>query len=65
MSHLKLVVATTDYDHFRDFRLGLVRAEGIDHNWLALGHHELYLRKRTLGASREMSALCQTRTSRS
>ena len=31
-------------DHFRDFRLGLVRAEGIDHNWLTLGHHEIFAR---------------------
>lgn len=44
MTHLKLTIATTDYDHFRDFRLGLVRAEGIDHNWLTLGHHEIFAR---------------------
>ena len=44
MSKLKLSIATTDYDHFRDFRLGLVRAEGIDHNWLDLGHHECFAR---------------------
>ena len=30
MSRLKLSIATTDYDHFRDFRLGAVQAEGID-----------------------------------
>ena len=41
MSLLKLTIATTDYDHFRDFRLGLVKAEGIDHTWLTLGHHEM------------------------
>jgi|LNFM01.1.fsa_nt_gb 4,5-dihydroxyphthalate decarboxylase len=41
---LKLTIATTDYDHFRDFRLGLVNAEGIDHNWLTLGHHEVFAR---------------------
>ena len=40
MPQLKLSIATTDYDHFRDFRLGLVKAEGIEHNWLNLGHHE-------------------------
>ena len=34
MSRLTLSIATTDYDHFRDFRLGLVTAEGIDHTWL-------------------------------
>ena len=41
---LALTIATTDYDHFRDFRLGLVRAEGIDANWLTLGHHEIFSR---------------------
>ena len=30
MSKLRLTIATTDYDHFRDFRLGTVQAEGID-----------------------------------
>src|SRR5258707_5780263 len=44
MSQLKLSIATTDYDHFRDFRLGSVKAEGIDHNWLDLGHHECFAR---------------------
>ncbi len=41
---LNLSIATTDYDHFRDFRLGPVRAEGIEHNWLTLGHHECFAR---------------------
>src|SRR5689334_24538433 len=44
MSQLKLSIATTDYDHFRDFRLGVIRAEGIDHTWLNLGHHECFAR---------------------
>src|SRR5262245_62184536 len=44
MSRVKLTIATTDYDHFRDFRLGAVQAEGIDVNWLNLGHHEIFLR---------------------
>ena len=44
MGQLKLTIATTDYDHFRDFRLGLVKAEGIDHTWLTLGHHEVFAR---------------------
>jgi 4,5-dihydroxyphthalate decarboxylase len=44
MSRLKLSIAATDYDHFRDFRLGLVRAEGIDPIWLTLGHHEIFAR---------------------
>jgi 4,5-dihydroxyphthalate decarboxylase len=41
---VKLTVATTDYDHFRDFRLGLVRAEGIETTWLTMGHHEIFSR---------------------
>src|SRR5258706_12828600 len=44
MSKLKLSIATTDYDHFRDFRLGFVKAQGIDHNWLDLRHHECFAR---------------------
>ena len=44
MNKLKLTVATTDYDHFRDFRLGTVQAEGIDATWLNLGHHEVFSR---------------------
>jgi 4,5-dihydroxyphthalate decarboxylase len=56
MTLLKLAIATTDYDHFRDFRLGLVRAEGIDHNWLTLGHHEIFARF-TLNRDWELSEL--------
>ena len=44
MTRVKLTIATTDYDHFRDFHLGLVNAEGIDHLWLTLGHHEVFAR---------------------
>ena len=44
MSRLKLSIATTDYDHFRDFRLGTVQAEGIEHTWSMLGHHEIFAR---------------------
>jgi 4,5-dihydroxyphthalate decarboxylase len=44
MSKLNLTIATTDYDHFRDFRTGAVQAEGIDHNWMLLGHHECFAR---------------------
>lgn len=44
MTKLALSIATTDYDHFRDFRLGDVKAEGIDLNWLNLGHHECFAR---------------------
>ncbi len=39
-----LTIASTDYDHFRDFRLGLVKAEGIETTWLTLGHHEIFSR---------------------
>ena len=44
MNKVKLSIATTDYDHFRDFRFGLVQAEGIEHTWLNLGHHEVFAR---------------------
>ena len=44
MGGIRLSIATTDYDHFRDFRLGDVQAEGIDHTWLTLGHHEIFAR---------------------
>ena len=44
MNKLKLSIASTDYDHFRDFRTGDVRAEGIDHTWSVLGHHEVFAR---------------------
>ena len=44
MSLLNLSIATTDYDHFRDIRLGFVKPEGIDLNWLNLGHHECFAR---------------------
>ena len=44
MHKVKLTIATTDYDHFRDFRTGVVEAQGIDHTWLTLGHHEIFSR---------------------
>ena len=44
MTKLQLSIATTDYDHFRDIRLGSVTAEGIDLNWSNLGHHECFAR---------------------
>lgn len=44
MGVLRLSIATTDYDHFRDFRLGTVRAEGIEPVWSVLGHHEVFAR---------------------
>ena len=44
MGNVHLSIATTDYDHFRDFRLGTVTAQGIDHTWSVLGHHEVFAR---------------------
>jgi 4,5-dihydroxyphthalate decarboxylase len=44
LRNVKLSIATTDYDHFRDFRTGAVNAEGIDHTWSLLGHHEIFAR---------------------
>jgi 4,5-dihydroxyphthalate decarboxylase len=44
MGRLKLSIATTDYDHFRDLRLGAVQAEGIEHTWSMVGHHEIFAR---------------------
>src|SRR6185437_4711925 len=44
MGVLRLSIATTDYDHFRDFRLGPVTAPGIDVTWSVLGHHEVFAR---------------------
>jgi 4,5-dihydroxyphthalate decarboxylase len=41
---LHLSIATTDYDHFRDFRLGTVVAQGIEHTWSVLSHHEVFAR---------------------
>jgi 4,5-dihydroxyphthalate decarboxylase len=44
MGRVHLSIATTDYDHFRDFRLGAVTAQGIAHTWSVLGHHEVFAR---------------------
>src|SRR5260370_12872557 len=44
MNKIKLTIATTDYDHLRDFRTGAVQAEGIEHIWLTLGRHEIFSR---------------------
>jgi 4,5-dihydroxyphthalate decarboxylase len=44
VGNLRLSIATTDYDHFRDFRLGAVTAQGIEHTWSVLGHHEVFAR---------------------
>lgn len=42
--NIHLTIATTDYDHMRDFRLGDVRAEGIDTTWLTMDIHEIFSR---------------------
>ena len=44
MKKLHLTIATQDYDHFRDFRTGEVRAEGIEHTWLMPELHEIFAR---------------------
>lgn len=44
VGNLRLSIATTDYDHFRDFRFGPVVAQGIEHTWSLLGHHEVFAR---------------------
>lgn len=44
MGNLRLSIATTDYDHVRDFRLGTVTAQGIEPTWSVLGHHEIFAR---------------------
>jgi 4,5-dihydroxyphthalate decarboxylase len=44
VSDIHLSIATTDYDHFRDFRTGVVKAQGISHTWSTLSHHEIFAR---------------------
>ncbi|HEX3792554.1 MAG TPA: hypothetical protein VHW44_32130 [Pseudonocardiaceae bacterium] len=44
MSAVRLSIASTDYDHFRDFQLGTVQAQGIEHTWSILSHHEVFAR---------------------
>ena len=39
-----LTIATSDYDHVRDFASGLVRAEGIDVTYLTLTIEEIFFR---------------------
>jgi 4,5-dihydroxyphthalate decarboxylase len=41
---LRLSIATIDYDHVRDFRLGTVKAVGIEPIWLMMGLHEIFAR---------------------
>lgn len=42
--HRSLTIATADYDHVREFRLGSVRAEGINVTWLIMDFHEIFAR---------------------
>src|SRR5258706_5542384 len=44
MSRLKLTIAASDYDHFRDLRCGDVRPEGIALTWLMPELHEIFAR---------------------
>jgi 4,5-dihydroxyphthalate decarboxylase len=44
VDRLRLSIATTDYDHFRDVRTGAVRPVGIQLIWSLLGHHEVFSR---------------------
>jgi 4,5-dihydroxyphthalate decarboxylase len=44
MSKVRLTIATSDYDHFADFKTGKVQAQGIDANWLTFGFHEIFAR---------------------
>jgi 4,5-dihydroxyphthalate decarboxylase len=56
LKNVNLSIATTDYDHFRDFRTGVVTAEGIDHSWTLTGHHEVFARM-TLNREWDVSEL--------
>lgn len=44
MPKLPLTIATSDYDHVRDFATGRVTAEGIDANYLTLSIEEIFFR---------------------
>lgn len=44
MNKVELTVATSDYDHLRDFRLGEVKAEGIEATFLTMDIHEVFSR---------------------
>ncbi len=39
-----VTIATSDYDHFRDFKSGKIEAEGIDPTWMELDIHEIFTR---------------------
>lgn len=44
MKRLPMTIAMSDYDHMRDFRIGEVRAEGIDPTFLTMEIHEVFSR---------------------
>ncbi len=44
MKKVHVTIATGDYDHFRDFKSGLIEAEGIDPTWMELDLHEIFTR---------------------
>jgi 4,5-dihydroxyphthalate decarboxylase len=44
MGNIHLTIATYDYDHVREFRLGPIDAAGIDVTWLAMDFHEIFAR---------------------
>jgi 4,5-dihydroxyphthalate decarboxylase len=54
--NVHLTVATTDYDHVRDPRLGDIRAEGIDLTWRTMDIHDIFTRF-TLNRDRQVSEL--------
>ncbi|MGE3244854.1 MAG: ABC transporter substrate-binding protein [Beijerinckiaceae bacterium] len=44
MAKVQVTIATGDYEHFRDFMIGKVQAEGIDPVWMDLDVHEIFTR---------------------
>jgi 4,5-dihydroxyphthalate decarboxylase len=44
MKKIPLTIAASEYEHFRDFREGLVEAAGIEPLWLTLDLHEIFSR---------------------
>ena len=56
MKKIPLTIATSDYDHMRDFRDGFVTAEGLDPTWLTMEIHEVFTRF-TYGREWEVSEL--------
>src|SRR5437879_5819571 len=44
MPNVHVTIATWDYDHVRDLRMGEVRPTGIDVTWLDLNMHEIFAR---------------------